>query len=73
MFLDNLGTCLSDRYSRTGATENLEKAIRVAQQAVDITPFARPRKPTHGLGWVFVSRPVGTISIAHSPLSSYHP
>ncbi|KAH8654745.1 CHAT domain-containing protein [Ilyonectria robusta] len=41
-WLNNLGTHLGDRYSRTGAMADLEEAIRVGQEAVDATSLDHP-------------------------------
>jgi tetratricopeptide (TPR) repeat protein len=40
--LNNLGRKLEDQYDRTGKIEDLEQAIRVSRQAVDITPGDHP-------------------------------
>ncbi|KAF7502886.1 hypothetical protein GJ744_004955 [Endocarpon pusillum] len=40
--LNNLGTKLSCRYERTGKIENLEEAIRVARQVIEVTPDDHP-------------------------------
>ncbi|KAF2465628.1 uncharacterized protein BDR25DRAFT_239619, partial [Lindgomyces ingoldianus] len=40
--LNNLGNKLGRRYERTGKMEDLEKAIRVARQAVEVTPDDHP-------------------------------
>ncbi|KAI0977561.1 TPR domain-containing protein [Xylaria arbuscula] len=40
--LNNLGSYLGDRYSRTGAMVDLEEAIQVARQAVEATPKDHP-------------------------------
>jgi hypothetical protein len=42
MYLNNVGISLGDRYSRTGATADLEEAIQVARKAVDATPDNHP-------------------------------
>ncbi|EJT69646.1 hypothetical protein GGTG_12530 [Gaeumannomyces tritici R3-111a-1] len=41
-WLNNLGICLRDRYSRTGAMADLEEAIRTGREAVDATPLDHP-------------------------------
>ncbi|KUL81295.1 hypothetical protein ZTR_09390 [Talaromyces verruculosus] len=40
--LNNLGSHLGDRYSRTGAMADLEEAIEVTRQAVETTPDDNP-------------------------------
>ena len=44
-FLNNLRTCRSDRYARTGRFEDLQEAIRVYEQAVAATPPGSPDLP----------------------------
>ena len=40
--LNNLGNKLKSRHEHTGKMEDLEEAIRVARQAVDVTPEGHP-------------------------------
>jgi tetratricopeptide (TPR) repeat protein len=40
--LNNLGIFLGERYERTGELADLEKAIRIARQAIDSTPGDHP-------------------------------
>jgi CHAT domain-containing protein len=47
MYLNNLGTGLSDRYARSGALADLEEAIRVYQTTVQRTPPDSPDLPMY--------------------------
>ena len=45
MFLNNLGTGLSDRFARSGRLADLEEAIRRYEAAVEATPPGSPDLP----------------------------
>jgi len=47
MYLNNLGTGLSNRYARTGDLADLAAAIRAYEQAVAQTPEGSPELPRH--------------------------
>ncbi|PKX91354.1 uncharacterized protein P174DRAFT_374546, partial [Aspergillus novofumigatus IBT 16806] len=40
--LTNLGTRLSTRFKQTGSVDNLNRAVKVAEMAVDATPQNHP-------------------------------
>jgi len=46
MYLNNLGTGLSDRYARTGDLGDLEEAIQVSREALQLTPPNSPDRPS---------------------------
>ncbi|KAJ3454621.1 hypothetical protein MRS44_013221 [Fusarium solani] len=53
MFLNNLGTRLCDRYSRTATMADLEEAIRVGREVIDATPPDHPsRDHPSRAGWL---------------------
>ena len=45
LYLSNLGGALQVRFGRTGAVEDLDRAIDVGRQAVDATPGDHPNRP----------------------------
>ncbi|KAH8661816.1 hypothetical protein BGZ61DRAFT_316863, partial [Ilyonectria robusta] len=46
--LNNAGTRLGYRYSRTGAMADLDEAIRLGREAIDATPLDHPARA----GWL---------------------